>query len=132
VTPQQAANGVTLAGDAAHPMTPNLAQGGCTSLEDAVILTRKLCEALRTGKEEEDLSVVARRIGSALTEYESERWARTFRLTVKSFVFGSLLAWDSSLICFLRDNVALPVAFRASVVFGSSKFDCGDLPPPLD
>jgi 2-polyprenyl-6-methoxyphenol hydroxylase-like FAD-dependent oxidoreductase len=77
VTPQQAANGVTLAGDAAHPMTPNLAQGGCTSLEDAVILTRKLCEALRTGKEEEDLSVVARRIGSALTEYESERWART-------------------------------------------------------
>jgi 2-polyprenyl-6-methoxyphenol hydroxylase-like FAD-dependent oxidoreductase len=132
VTPQQAANRVTLAGDAAHPMTPNLAQGGCTSLEDAVILTRKLCEALRTGKEEEDLSVVARRIGSALTEYESERWARTFRLTVKSFVFGSLLAWDSSLICFLRDNVALPVAFRASVVFGSSKFDCGDLPPPLD
>lgn len=131
VTPQQAANGVTLAGDAAHPMTPNLAQGGCTSLEDAVILTRKLCEALRTGKQEEDPSVVARRIGSALTEYESERWARTFRLTVKSFVFGSLLAWDSSLICFLRDNVALPVAFRASVVFGSTKFDCGDLPPPL-
>jgi 2-polyprenyl-6-methoxyphenol hydroxylase-like FAD-dependent oxidoreductase len=51
VTPQQAANRVTLAGDAAHPMTPNLAQGGCTSLEDSVILTRKLCEALRTGKE---------------------------------------------------------------------------------
>ena len=97
MTPQQATNGVTLAGDAAHPMTPNLAQGGCTSLEDSVILTRKLCEALRTGKEEEGLSVVA-----------------------------------PSLICFLRDNVALPVAFRASVVFGSSKFDRGDLPPPLD
>lgn len=131
VTPQQASNGITLAGDAAHPMTPNLAQGGCTSLEDSIILTRKLCEALRAG-EEEDPSVLARRIGSALTEYESERWARTFRLTVKSFVFGSLLAWDSGLICFLRDNVALPVAFRASVVFGSSKFDCGALPPPLD
>ena len=133
VTPQQASNGITLAGDAAHPMTPNLAQGGCTSLEDSVILTRKLCEALRVGKkEEEDASVVARRIGTALTEYESERWARTFRLTVKSYVFGSLLALDSSLICFLRDTVGLPLLFRASVVFGSSKFDCGALPPPLD
>ncbi|KAG0606879.1 hypothetical protein M758_9G175700 [Ceratodon purpureus] len=132
VTPQQAANGITLAGDAAHPMTPNLAQGGCTSLEDSIILTRKLCEALRTEKKEEDPSVLAKRISSALTEYESERWARTFRLTVKSFVFGSLLALDSSLICFFRDNVALPIAFRASVVFGSSKFDCGALPPPLD
>lgn len=135
VTPQQTSNGITLAGDAAHPMTPNLAQGGCTSLEDSVILTRKLCEALRAtsgDEEEDDPSVLSRRIGVALSEYESERWARTFRITVKSYLFGVLLCWDSRIICFIRDVIALPVMFRASVVLGSSKFDCGALPPPLD
>lgn len=31
---------ITLAGDSAHPMTPNLGQGGCCALEDAVVLAR--------------------------------------------------------------------------------------------
>ncbi|KAM0940463.1 putative FAD-binding domain, FAD/NAD(P)-binding domain superfamily [Dioscorea sansibarensis] len=31
---------VTVAGDAFHPMTPDLGQGGCTALEDAVVLAR--------------------------------------------------------------------------------------------
>ncbi|KAJ4757442.1 FAD/NAD(P)-binding oxidoreductase family protein [Rhynchospora pubera] len=33
---------VTVAGDALHPMTPDMAQGGCTSLEDAVVLARNV------------------------------------------------------------------------------------------
>src|SRR5262249_48152410 len=33
---------VTLLGDAAHPMTPNLGQGACQAIEDAVILASLL------------------------------------------------------------------------------------------
>ncbi|XP_026395992.1 monooxygenase 2-like [Papaver somniferum] len=33
---------ITVAGDAMHPMTPDLGQGGCASLEDAVILGRHI------------------------------------------------------------------------------------------
>ena len=31
---------ITLAGDGLHPMTPNLGQGGCCALEDAVVLSQ--------------------------------------------------------------------------------------------
>ncbi|XP_026391606.1 monooxygenase 2-like isoform X1 [Papaver somniferum] len=33
---------ITVAGDAMHPMTPDLGQGGCTALEDAVVLGRHI------------------------------------------------------------------------------------------
>jgi 2-polyprenyl-6-methoxyphenol hydroxylase-like FAD-dependent oxidoreductase len=53
---------ITLAGDAAHPMTPNLGQGACQAIEDAVALARCLT---RTG------DVVA-----ALRAYETARRPR--------------------------------------------------------
>ncbi len=36
---------IVLVGDAAHPMTPNLGQGGCMAIEDAPALARCLAEA---------------------------------------------------------------------------------------
>ena len=40
---------VTLLGDAAHPMTPNLGQGACQAIEDAVVLARCLAERCDAG-----------------------------------------------------------------------------------
>src|SRR5919112_1565832 len=41
---------VTLLGDAAHPMTPNLGQGASQAIEDAVVLARCLAPAVRGGR----------------------------------------------------------------------------------
>ena len=57
---------VVLLGDACHPMTPYMAQGGATSIEDAAVLTRCLQEA-------EDIE-------SAFGRYEASRKPRTSRI----------------------------------------------------
>lgn len=76
---------VTLAGDAAHPMTFNMGQGACQGMEDAVVLARSLATAadLQTG----------------LRAYESERIARTAKFTKMSArvarmsLIGSAVGW---------------------------------------
>jgi salicylate hydroxylase/6-hydroxynicotinate 3-monooxygenase len=56
---------VVLLGDAAHPMTPYMAQGGATAIEDAAVLARCLAEAGSTG------------IEGAFQRYEAHRKRRT-------------------------------------------------------
>lgn len=48
---------LTLLGDAAHPMTPNLGQGGCQAIEDAVVLAECLgrVESIEQGLRAYDL-----------------------------------------------------------------------------
>ena len=41
-TPVWASGRAVLIGDAAHPTTPNLGQGGCMAIEDAAVLARRL------------------------------------------------------------------------------------------
>ncbi|CAM6026147.1 unnamed protein product [Sphagnum balticum] len=53
-----------------------------------------------------------------------DRWSIPF-MTPQQEMNGVTLA---GLICFIRDNIALPFMFRASAVLGHSKFDCGQLP----
>jgi len=67
---------MTLLGDAIHPTTPNLGQGGCQSMEDALVLAR--CFEKYGASE------------NALRNYERLRHPRTATLTKISRYYGSV------------------------------------------
>jgi 6-hydroxynicotinate 3-monooxygenase len=66
--PRWVEGNVALLGDACHPMTPYMAQGAATSIEDAAVLSRCLA-----GVERDDLP-------TALRRYEATRRPRTSRI----------------------------------------------------
>ncbi len=70
--PQWSKERVTLLGDAAHPMTPFMAQGACQAIEDAVVLSRVL-ERIEPAD-----------IPTALQQYEKARKERTARIQIAS------------------------------------------------
>jgi 2-polyprenyl-6-methoxyphenol hydroxylase-like FAD-dependent oxidoreductase len=80
---------VTLLGDAAHPSTPNLGQGACQAIEDAVVLAR--CLAREPG------------VVPALRKYEGERRARTAYISRMSWRLGQMQRWQNPLACGLRN-----------------------------
>jgi 2-polyprenyl-6-methoxyphenol hydroxylase-like FAD-dependent oxidoreductase len=90
---------VTLLGDAAHPMTPNLGQGACQALEDAVVLANCL-----GGTPDLD---------SALRAYERQRIPRTSRIVLLSRRIGQVGQWQHPLACALRDALTRHVLARA-------------------
>ncbi|KAK4844525.1 hypothetical protein QYF36_021288 [Acer negundo] len=99
VSPPASTGRVVLVGDVWHPMTPNLGQGACCALEDAVVLARKLAYATKSG----NASVL-----DALRSYESERWPRIFPLTIRANLVGSLLQLENPVVCSVRNNVVIP------------------------
>ncbi|WP_163989117.1 FAD-dependent monooxygenase [Pyxidicoccus caerfyrddinensis] len=82
---------VTLLGDAAHPMTPNLGQGGCQAIEDAVVLS----ECLSTDAD----------VTRALITYEQRRRERANQLVLRSWRLGQLAQMESPTGRFLRDSL---------------------------
>ncbi|KAL2902986.1 Monooxygenase 3 [Bienertia sinuspersici] len=88
LTPPVSKGGVVLAGDAWHPMTPNLGQGGCCALEDAIVLAKKLSRAMKYEQES---------IKDAMKSYGDERWGRVFPLTIRANLVGGLLQWENPL-----------------------------------
>jgi len=79
---------VVLAGDAAHAMTPNLGQGACQALEDAVVLG----------------NVMAGSDGRAA--YDRQRRPRTQMIAHRSRQIGTVAQWASPAAVTLR-NTAL-------------------------
>ena len=72
---------MTLLGDAIHPTTPNLGQGGCLAIEDAFVLAK--CFAKYGASED------------ALRNYERHRYKRTTALAKYSRYYGTVGQWQN-------------------------------------
>ncbi len=82
---------VTLLGDAAHPMTPNLGQGACQAIEDAVVLA--------------DCISINPNVEAALKAYEARRLERTSRVVEQSHRIGKMVQNANPVVCTLRNAV---------------------------
>ena len=96
--PRWTAGRVTLLGDAAHPCTPNLGQGGGMAIEDALILAT--CVSTE------------RSIESALRRYELLRQPRTRHIQQRSLWMGHIGQWQNRAVVAGRSMVTgfLPAA----------------------
>ncbi len=90
--PTWSAGRVTLLGDAAHPTTPNLGQGACMAIEDAIVLTRAL-EAHRGAH------------AAAFAAYERARMPRANRIVAQSRTIGRIGSWSSPIAVALRNTI---------------------------
>mmetsp|Transcript_4027 Transcript_4027/g.11681 ORF Transcript_4027/g.11681 Transcript_4027/m.11681 type:complete len:463 (+) Transcript_4027:130-1518(+) len=117
---------VTVVGDAAHPMTPNLGQGGCTALEDGIILARLLQPVLGEGAPHTTSTERAAAVEGALREYERQRTRRCFKVTLRSAAFGQLLQLPFPPVCAVR-NLFVQKAFSPAHFLDHATFNCGSL-----
>jgi 2-polyprenyl-6-methoxyphenol hydroxylase-like FAD-dependent oxidoreductase len=88
---------VALLGDAAHPMTPNLGQGGCQALEDAAVIARLAARA--------DPGAVPQ----ILASYTRIRLPRTTDVVRRSRRVGAMATWTAPPAVAARDALALAV-----------------------
>jgi 2-polyprenyl-6-methoxyphenol hydroxylase-like FAD-dependent oxidoreductase len=92
---------VTLLGDAAHPMTPDLGQGAAQATEDAVALARCLQESGPTA--------------GALRRYERLRFARAAMVVRRSRRLGRIGQLQNPLLCLLRDRALATIPPKAQL-----------------
>ncbi|KAD4179026.1 hypothetical protein R6Q59_010833 [Mikania micrantha] len=118
-SPPASSGGAVVVGDAWHPMTPNLGQGACCALEDAVVLVKKLAPVLDAGP---------MAIEDALRSYQNERFPRLYPMTIRSYLVGAILQMDNSMVCSLRDNVLIPKLVRLGSMLEHTNFEFEPLP----
>jgi 2-polyprenyl-6-methoxyphenol hydroxylase-like FAD-dependent oxidoreductase len=80
---------VTLLGDAAHPITPNVGQGACLAIEDAACLAKCL--------------LASSDVTSAFRAYESLRRPRTAHIARQARRIGAIGQWENPWIVRGRD-----------------------------
>lgn len=84
---------VILMGDAAHAMTPNLGQGACQAIEDAVVLGQVFQHTTD--------------VNAALSQYQQERLSRANTILKQSQMIGTIGQIENRLLANLRN-----MAFR--------------------
>jgi 2-polyprenyl-6-methoxyphenol hydroxylase-like FAD-dependent oxidoreductase len=125
----QVASNVTVCGDASHPSSPYLGQGGSMAFEDAIILARKLHQALKSKESQISKVSESERIHQALLDFHRERHGRTYALTHKAYMIGRVSAFaDTAIKCFLRDWFFIPLAVGRGNHLEATLFDVGNLP----
>ncbi|CAN6307980.1 unnamed protein product [Urochloa humidicola] len=124
VTASISKGGVCVAGDALHPMTPDLGQGGCAALEDSVVLARCLGEAI-LGEGAQGGGTESRRIEAGLQEYARIRRWRSVELVATAYVVGFIQQSNNAIVGFLRDKFLS--GFMARRLLKMSEYDCGTL-----
>ncbi|SDK30643.1 2-polyprenyl-6-methoxyphenol hydroxylase [Catalinimonas alkaloidigena] len=98
--PRYAFGNIVLVGDAAHATTPNLGQGACQAIEDAVILG----ECLRASSVPEE----------AFRRFERKRLARTHYVITTSRRVGQVAQWENRWLIGARNALfrALPARLQ--------------------
>ncbi|KAI3927652.1 hypothetical protein MKW92_002052 [Papaver armeniacum] len=114
---------VCVAGDALHPMTPDIAQGGNAALEDGVTLARCLSRALLRNAPNEKEGY--NNIKEGLDKYAKERRWRSFELISTAYIVGVIQEGKGMVSKFIRDQLWSP--YLAGIVLRRAEFDCGKL-----
>jgi 2-polyprenyl-6-methoxyphenol hydroxylase-like FAD-dependent oxidoreductase len=107
---------VVLLGDAAHPTTPNLGQGACMAIEDAIVLARAIVEA-------PDCE-------SAFTRFHRIRARRTASTVRLSRWWGRIGLWKHPVMVALRNGVMRygPAGWMERAGTAQYCYDPGTLP----
>ena len=98
---------VVLLGDAAHAVTPDIGQGACLAVEDAVVLADALSR---------------RSIAEALTAYDTLRRARTQPMVKSSGRLAHVLQLADPIAVGLRDGLASLIPASAFLRFAGAAF----------
>nr|XP_033509995.1 monooxygenase 3-like [Nicotiana tomentosiformis] len=97
-----------LVGDALHPMTLDIGQGGCSALEDSVILARCIADTfsrkLPTGMEKLEDDEFYNRTKVGLEKYAKERRWRIFILISTSYLVGLAQESNGKVISYLKEK----------------------------
>ncbi|XP_030943747.1 monooxygenase 3-like isoform X2 [Quercus lobata] len=122
---------VCVAGDAFHPMTPDIGQGGGAALEDGVVLARCVAEALlkepseeakEKGEEDKEQH---ERIEMGLNKYAKERRWRAFELITTSYFAGFVQQSEGKIMSFLREKFL--ASYLRGLLLKRADFNCGRL-----